>query len=58
MKELKKLSVDYSVNLFFLTEVNKDWWDVPQEHTIWNRTMGWRENRRVKVSNNITKSVG
>ena len=44
MEKLKKLSIDYSVDLFCLTEANKDWWAVPREHVIGNGTMGWKEN--------------
>ena len=38
-----------------LTEVNKDWRRVEQQHTIWNATARWGENRRVEAANNINK---
>ena len=55
MERLKKLSIDYNIDLICLTEVNKDWRSVVQNNTIWNGTIGWRENRRIQVSNNVTK---
>ena len=59
MERLKRLAINYDVDLICLTEVNKDWKFVQQDHTIWNGTMNWKENRRVQVSNNTTKpSVG
>ena len=56
MERLKRLTINYEVDLVCLSEINKDWRSVNQEHTIWNGTSGWCENRRVQVSFNSTKS--
>ena len=55
MERLKRLVINYNVDLVCLSEVNKDWRSVQQEHTIWNGTSSWCENRRVQVSYNSTK---
>ena len=55
MERLKKLSIDYNIDLICLTGVNKDWRSVVQNNTIWNGTVSWRENRRIQVSHNTTK---
>ena len=55
MERLKELSINYDIYLLCLTELNKDWRAIQQNNTIWNGTVGWKENRRVQVSNNITK---
>ena len=55
MERLKQLVLDYDVDLVCLSEVNKDWRSVNQAHTIWNGTSGWKENRRVQISNNVSK---
>ena len=55
MERLKTLSINYEFDFICLTEVNKDWRAVRQEHTIWNGTAGWMENRRVQISANSTK---
>ena len=39
-----------------LTEINRDWRRIEQKNTIWNGTSGWKENRRVQISQNTTKS--
>ena len=41
----------------YLTEVDMDWRAVHQEYTIWNWTVGWRNERSIQVSSNSTKLV-
>ena len=55
MERLKALTIEYQIDLLCLTEINKDWRGVDQNHTIWNGTSGWKENRRVQVSQNTNK---
>ena len=57
MERLKRLVVNYDIDLVCLLEVNKDWRSVQQEHTIWNGTSAWCKNRRVQVSFNSTKTT-
>ena len=37
----------YNVDIVCLTEINKYWRLVGQQHIIWNATASWRDNRRV-----------
>ena len=54
-KKVKRLSLDYNVDLICLTEVNKDWRMVHQNNTIWNATQGWKQNRIIQVSYNTSE---
>ena len=54
-EKLRGLSKQYNFDLVGLKEVNKDWRKVEQQHTIWNATARWGENRRVEAANNIHK---
>ena len=54
MEKLKRLIIKESVDYAALTETNKNWSAVPQEHSIWNGTQGWRQHRRAQVSWNKT----
>ena len=59
MERLKRLAINYDVDLICLARVNKARRSVQQDNTIWNGTLKWKDNRRVQVSNNTTKpSVG
>jgi hypothetical protein len=55
MEKLKKLILDYDIDITLSTEVNKDWGKVEYNNTIWGSTVGWIENRRVQVL--LNKSV-
>ena len=55
MEKLKRLIIKESVDYAALTETNKNWSAVPQEHSIWTGTQGWRQHRRAQVSWNKTK---
>ena len=55
MERLKQITINYNIDLLCLTELNKDWRAIKQDNTIWNGTSRWKENRRVQVSNNVTK---
>ena len=55
MEKLKKLILNNGFDLVGLTEVNKDWRRVKNDHTIWGATTGWHEHRRIQVSYNTTK---
>jgi hypothetical protein len=57
-RNLKKLILDYDIDITSLTEVNKDWRKVEYDNTIWGSTAGWRENRRVQVSHNKSVALG
>ena len=50
MEKLKKLIIQHNIDIVGLSEVNKDWRKVEQEHIIWNTTQNWKEHRRVQVS--------
>ena len=58
MEKLKKIILDYDIDITSLTEVNKDWRKVEYDNTIWGSTSGWRDNRRVQVSHNKTAAPG
>ena len=55
MERLKKLTIEHSVDIVCLTEVNKDWRLTKEDNTIWNGTKGWRDYRKVQISMNSTK---
>ena len=55
MDKTKKPSITYEVDIVCLTQVNKDWRAVQQDNTIWNRTIGWRNEQRVQVSYHATR---
>ena len=55
MERLKKLLINHRFDYVGLTEVNKDWWKIEHENTIWGATTGWRQYRRVQVAQNTTK---
>ena len=55
MEKLKKVIIDHNVDLVGLAEVNRDWRKISYENTIWGATTGWREHRRIQVSQNTTK---
>ena len=55
VERLKALTIKYWIDLLCLTELNRGWRGVNQKHTIWNGTSGWKENRRVQISQNTTK---
>jgi hypothetical protein len=40
MEKLKKLILDYDIDITSLTEVNKDWRKVEYDNTIWGSTVG------------------
>ena len=54
-EKLRGICNAYQVHIVCLTEINKDWRLVKQQHTIWNATASWRENRRVQAANNTSK---
>ena len=54
MGKIKKVSIDYEVDILCLTKINKNQRNVHQDNTIWNGTSGCKENRRVQVSYNKT----
>jgi hypothetical protein len=58
MEKLKKLILDYDIDITSLTEVNKDWRKVEYDDTIWGSTAGWRENRGMQVSHNKSVAPG
>ena len=55
MEKLKSVICHYDVDLFALSEVNKDWRKVPTKNTIWEGTKNWKENRRIQISSNTTQ---
>ena len=57
MEKLKKLILDYDFDIVGLTEVNKDWRVINHDETIWGATAGWKENRRIQISQNSTKKA-
>ena len=56
-EKLRMLCNEYKIDVVCLTDVNKDWREVDQQHSIWNATSRWREFRRIHVSNNTTKKT-
>ena len=57
MEKLKKLILNYDFDIVGLTEVNKDWRKINYDDTIWGATAGWKENRRIQISQNKTKKA-
>ena len=49
---LKTKGIESSINIVELTEVNKDWRNVPDENKIRNDTSKWKDNSMVQVSQN------
>ena len=58
MEKLKKLILNYNIDITALTEVNKDWRKVGYNNSIWGATKGWKENRRIQTSHNKTIKPG
>ena len=54
MERLKELVIGFDVDIFCLSEINKDWRTLPYDHTIWAGTTGWKRNCRVQVSQNTS----
>ena len=54
MERLKEVVINHAVDIFCLTEVNKDWRLLPYDQTIWVGTSGWTKNRRLQISQNYT----
>ena len=54
MCRLKVLVIEHDVDVVWLIEINKDWYQVEQANTIWNGNMGWKLYRRIKASQNAT----
>ena len=54
MERLKELVTGFDVDIFCLSEVNKDWRTLPYDHTIWAGTTGWKRHRRIQVSQNTS----
>ena len=52
MECLKKECIKSDINTVGLTDVNKDWRNIPNENEIWNETASWRDNRIIKISQN------
>ena len=57
LEKLKKLILDYDFDIVGLTEVNKDWRFIGYDETIRGATAGWKENRRIQISQNSTKKA-
>ena len=54
-EKLRRLCIEYKIDLACLAEINKDWREVEQDHSIWNATAPWKESRLFQVANNTTK---
>ena len=54
-EKLKKLVLTHDIDFVSLVEVNKDWRKVSHDNSIWGATESWCKNRRVQVSQNLTK---
>ena len=54
-RQIKRMILEYSADLVNLTEVNKEWRNVPYDNTVLGATTGWNENRRIQVDQNTTQ---